>query len=140
MKIFLSYILIGIILLLEGCVPHVVIIIFNRTPSSITIQANNQEVTILKDSAGEIYPHSLTPNLPMVVSSPDQTQRKVNKRYTIIPFPRSYVRPLIGGIKGYEVLFQVEPNGFIYVLPPGSDLPCLELKPQPKGYPLKPSS
>ena len=115
------------------------IIIFNRTHGGITVQAYNQYITILKDSTGQINYHSLTATFPISVALYNQLQGKVVKTYKIIPVPQSYMRSLLGGIKGYEILFQIEPNGFIYILPPESKVPALKLKPQPSGFPLKPS-
>lgn len=123
--------------LIAGCTPYVIIKFFNHTGVDITVQGNNQQIAILKNSTGELIYHSLTPNFPLSVTLDDLTRGEVIKMYNITPFPDSYVKPSVGGLKGYEIFFQIEPNGFIYVLPPESSMPVQKLEPQPSGYPLK---
>lgn len=138
MASFNRIILFCLLFLIEGCTPQVKIKLFNHTGGVVNVQANNQRITILQNSTGEFNYYSLTPTLPMSITFEDRISGDGIKIYNLITFPEAYVKPLAGGLKGYEVLFQIEPNGLIYVLPPESSTPIQNFDSQPSGYPLKP--
>ena len=74
----------------------------------------------------------------MFVIFHSQPREETRKEYELLPIPQTYIRPVLGGIKGYEIRFQIEPNGLIYVLRQDGAMPIEEFKQQPSDYPLHP--
>ena len=105
------------------------LVIFNNTGVAVQVVTDKSRCDIPNGKAGEIwYPIENT----MTITHPNGVWTYVVDRYP----PPAYCEPTAQS----NIHAQIESNGYIYVFLPTAPFPVRDLKPQPGGFPLVPSS
>ena len=119
------------VMTIAACTRAPYLIVFNRTEVPLTIQRTppyESDVTIAPGSALRVrFPDAMELTV---------TAGAATWRYAVRFPPRELARWSTLGRPEFQA--QVEPNGRVYVLPPGATPPMRELPPQPPGFPLAP--
>lgn len=122
---FLTTIGVGLAILVSSCSIRPKIFLYNNSGQALTILTEDGSYHVVGGAIVEIlYPKSQTMQINV-----QETQWKYKLAYP----PKEYMT-----VGGHEMHFQIEANGFIYVLLPQQQGPALDLSAQPKGFPLTP--
>ena len=116
---------------LASCSVATFIVLYNHSGQDLVIVADEKTYQVAKDSILTLqYPQ----HAAMSISGDNAVWE-----YTAMYIQREYAKEYIQrGFLRYEVNFQVEPNGLIYIVKPEVTRPVREFPPQPPGFPLTP--
>ncbi|MGQ0700878.1 MAG: hypothetical protein ACT4PZ_21875 [Panacagrimonas sp.] len=145
-KILFAFLLIPCVLALQGCPKAMTIIIFNHSLKSLIVsyvdgQTGWQSQTQLRLTDAEL-------NRIEWVERPDRTgtmpvlkliDGAIDHRYSLIA---AYSLPpqFVTTGRTTEMYLQIEPDGLLYAVRPTEQWPATILTPQPRGFPVKPTT
>lgn len=122
----------AVALTIAACARAPYMVVFNATGTPLTIQRTapyDADATIASGEARRLrFPDAMR----LTVTAGNATWR-----YAVRFPPREMAHWSTLGTPEFQL--QVEPDGRVYVLPPGTVHALLELPPQPEGFPLVPS-
>lgn len=136
-------------LLLQGCPMSMAITVHNNTKSEILVELKDGQMkwppgaSLRFDANMDRLQWVHEDNLYIPLLTLSRGGKVANYRLISArrPMPSEYIAHSPG--KGFtsgteEYRFQLEANGNLYVVRPGSPLPATALEPQPPGFPIKP--
>lgn len=139
------------VLLLQGCPMGIAINVFNNSNEDLFVLIQNNEqlkwdagtslgfksgergLQAARDARGHVVPLLLV----------KKGARLFTYQLSFYGLPDEYIGHSSGTASTSGTLeynLQLEPDGNLYVVQPGSPLPTIDLVPQPTGFPLKPDS
>lgn len=114
-----------ICLLVGGCIPKSHIVFINNSGKNLTLNSRGEN-------------HYLTNGLAIEIKWPGEDQLitidtglKKSWVYRVTIFNNPFV-------KDRRAYMQIEPDGLIYIMPPGTLTPVKNIPPQPVNFPWKP--
>jgi hypothetical protein len=133
MRIKKALLLLSLSSLLTSCHPGTKVEIVNNTGQNLTVVSLD---TVLKET---LYP--VASNQTVRIKVPYKLQVRLageiwNYDFPSTPLPQRF-RERIGG-NWYLEEYQLEKDGSLYVLLPGTQAPTSDLPQQPTGYPIRP--
>jgi len=134
MKIRILRFILTILILISGsCVKLPYLVCFNNTDHEIDVILSKKEkkkrfLIKRKDKFKLLYPSYAD---KIEISFAIYSKKMA---YKMVWPPEIFIQE---NFMDKEIFFQLEPNGYIYILKDG-DFPAKEFPPQPEGYPLKP--
>lgn len=142
MKKLTFYILILLVICFISCSRPFYYVLYNNSKKDLTIYYD-KEIWLLKNQEKIEFeaPNLLTNFIIKGDSKIWKYKPTYNRALEYKSLPWEYLKlGKISGkkIKGRIYFLQIESNGYIYIVKPGTKMPTTVLPPQPEDYPLKP--